>query len=107
MPVGSRRSIVSRGTHVGLFKTERRQAVRGFPGRRLRLLALVAMSSLLVFCVGSLVARGGIIYELNEKKWNKTAPAGHKWFLASGWQQRTAELFTIAGEVEKKAPAKP
>ena len=27
---------------------------------------------------------------------------GHHWFLSSGYQQRTAELFSLAGEVEKK-----
>jgi hypothetical protein len=27
---------------------------------------------------------------------------GHNWFLSSGYQQRTAELFALAGEVEKR-----
>jgi hypothetical protein len=36
-----------------------------------------------------------------------SAAKGNTWFLSSGWQKRTAELFTVAGEVEKKAPAKP
>jgi hypothetical protein len=27
---------------------------------------------------------------------------GSHWFLSSGYQQRTAELFSLAGEVEKK-----
>ena len=27
---------------------------------------------------------------------------GHKWFVASGWQERSERLFTLAGEVEKK-----
>jgi hypothetical protein len=26
---------------------------------------------------------------------------GHNWFLASGYQQRTMELFTLAGEVQR------
>jgi hypothetical protein len=28
---------------------------------------------------------------------------GHNWFLSSGYQQRTAELFALAGEVERKS----
>ena len=27
---------------------------------------------------------------------------GHNWFLSSGYQERTAELFTLAGEVTRK-----
>jgi hypothetical protein len=27
---------------------------------------------------------------------------GHNWFLSSGYQERTAELFTLAGEVQRK-----
>jgi len=27
---------------------------------------------------------------------------GHKWFVTSGWQDRTEKLFALAGEVEKK-----
>ena len=29
-------------------------------------------------------------------------PAGHSWFLASGWQARQAGLFTLAGDVAAK-----
>ena len=42
------------------------------------------------------------IYDLEDKKWKNTAPAGLKWFLSSGWAERTAKLFTVAGEVQKK-----
>ena len=28
---------------------------------------------------------------------------GNAWFVSSGWQKRTAELFTVAGEVDKAA----
>ncbi|HUS47193.1 MAG TPA: glycoside hydrolase domain-containing protein [Phycisphaerae bacterium] len=28
--------------------------------------------------------------------------AGHKWFLSSGWQDRSAKLYQLAGEVERK-----
>jgi hypothetical protein len=28
--------------------------------------------------------------------------SGHNWFLGSGWQQRTAQLYELAGEVNKK-----
>ena len=28
--------------------------------------------------------------------------AGHNWFLSSNWQQRTAKLYTLAGEVTRK-----
>jgi hypothetical protein len=34
------------------------------------------------------------------KKWD--AAAGTRWFLSSGWQERTAELYAVAGEVERK-----
>ncbi|MEX0745953.1 MAG: glycoside hydrolase domain-containing protein [Phycisphaeraceae bacterium] len=29
--------------------------------------------------------------------------AGHQWFTASGWAQRTGELFGVAGEVQQRA----
>ena len=32
---------------------------------------------------------------------------GHKWFVASGWQDRTEKLFALAGEVTRAAGAKP
>jgi len=34
------------------------------------------------------------------KKWDSSK--GNAWFLASGWQKRTARLFATAGEVERK-----
>jgi len=30
------------------------------------------------------------------------ASSGHKWFLSSGWQERTEKLFGVAGEVAAK-----
>ena len=33
-------------------------------------------------------------------------PAGHVWFLGSGWQERSEKLFTMAAEVEKKLGSK-
>jgi len=32
----------------------------------------------------------------------KGGVSGPNWFRGSGWQQRTADLFDLAGEVEKK-----
>jgi hypothetical protein len=34
------------------------------------------------------------------------AEAGNRWFLSSGWQDRTQQFYALAGEVEKKVPAK-
>jgi hypothetical protein len=28
--------------------------------------------------------------------------AGHAWFAGSGWQERSAELYALAGEVERR-----
>ena len=28
--------------------------------------------------------------------------AGHKWFITSGWQKRTGQLFELAGQVARK-----
>ena len=28
--------------------------------------------------------------------------SGHNWFVGSGWQERTAELYGLAGEVQRK-----
>ena len=33
-------------------------------------------------------------------------PAGHQWFLKSGWRDRTQKLFDLAGEVQRKLAAK-
>jgi len=38
------------------------------------------------------------------KKWN--GEAGNTWFLQSDWQGRTAQLYTVAGEVEKALSAR-
>ena len=35
------------------------------------------------------------------QKWN--AAKGNDWFVSSGWQKRTAGLFTVAGEMERAA----
>jgi hypothetical protein len=32
--------------------------------------------------------------------------AGHAWFLSSGWQERSRELYALAGEVERSLSAK-
>ena len=34
-------------------------------------------------------------------RWGRHA-SGHYWFLGSGWQKRTEELFALAGEVSRK-----
>ena len=39
-------------------------------------------------------------WDLWLKRWD--AAKGNEWFISSGWRQRTAKLFAIAGEVEKK-----
>ena len=31
----------------------------------------------------------------------KQEPAGHKWFVNSGWQKRSADLYSLAGEVAR------
>ena len=38
--------------------------------------------------------------------WNKPGVAGHLWFVASGWQERTRRLFSLAGEVAGTLDAK-
>ena len=35
-------------------------------------------------------------------RWGKEG-AGQKWFLGSPWQEQTAKLFEMAGEVQRKA----
>ena len=32
--------------------------------------------------------------------------AGHQWFQSSGWRERTAGLYAMAGEVSRKLSAK-
>jgi hypothetical protein len=39
-------------------------------------------------------------WQLWLKKWD--AAQGNAWFISSGWQQRTAKLFAMAGEVERR-----
>jgi len=34
--------------------------------------------------------------------WNRPGIEGHKWFVASGWQERSRKLFSLAGEVARK-----
>ncbi|HUU43654.1 MAG TPA: hypothetical protein VMX57_07735 [Planctomycetota bacterium] len=34
--------------------------------------------------------------------WNAVTLQGHRWFIASGWEDRTRRLFRLAGEVERK-----
>ena len=39
---------------------------------------------------------------LQNKGWRWSAAlGGHQWFVGSGWQERTAELFELAGEVTR------
>ena len=48
---------------------------------------------------------GGRAWETTSmaKEWRTAANVtGHNWFLSSGYQERTAELFALAGEVSKK-----
>lgn len=41
-------------------------------------------------------------YNLDPTGWRETAtPTGHTWFVGSLWQQRSAELYTLAGEVTR------
>jgi len=45
-------------------------------------------------------------HTLDPTGWRETAtPTGHTWFVGSGWQDRTAELYTLAGEVTRKLRA--
>jgi hypothetical protein len=37
--------------------------------------------------------------------WNRAGIEGHKWFIASGWQERTRRLYALAGEVARKLNA--
>jgi Glycoside hydrolase 123, catalytic domain/Glycoside hydrolase 123 N-terminal domain len=47
---------------------------------------------------------GGEADDIKGKSWRyKLHPDAHKWYLTSGWQQRTETLFALAGEVAKKA----
>jgi hypothetical protein len=40
---------------------------------------------------------------LDATSWRGTpSPVGHTWFIGSGWQQRTEELYSLAGEVSAK-----
>ncbi|KPL02445.1 MAG: hypothetical protein AMK75_02755 [Planctomycetes bacterium SM23_65] len=34
--------------------------------------------------------------------WNRPGIEGQKWFVASGWQERTRKLFSLAGEVARQ-----
>jgi len=43
-------------------------------------------------------------WDLWLKKWDSAK--GNQWFIGSGWQQRTAALFAMAGEVQKALAAK-
>lgn len=36
----------------------------------------------------------------------QTGEAGHAWFQSTGWQERNAKLFALAGEVERKLAVK-
>jgi hypothetical protein len=38
--------------------------------------------------------------------WSGTSEPGYQWFIASGWQQRSKELFDAAAEVAAKLAAK-
>ena len=39
--------------------------------------------------------------------WRGTGKAtGHNWFLSSGWQECTAQLYSLAGEVTRKLNGK-
>ena len=39
---------------------------------------------------------------LDPTGWRETGtPTGHTWFVGSGWQQRSAELYSLAGEVSR------
>jgi len=45
---------------------------------------------------------GGIIGEADGKSWRyKMHPAANEWFVQSGWQKRTLELYGLAGQVAK------
>ena len=46
--------------------------------------------------------QSGPKYYLDPTGWRETAtPTGHTWFVGSLWQQRSAELYTLAGEVTR------
>jgi len=34
--------------------------------------------------------------------WNSVTIDGHRWYLGSGWQERSRKLYRLAGEVERK-----
>ena len=38
---------------------------------------------------------------------NGPAVPGHYWYIGSGWEDRDAALFTLAGEVAKKLGSQP
>jgi hypothetical protein len=43
-----------------------------------------------------------MFYDLKTKKYKDSDPAVLKWYLSIGWAQRAAQLFSLAGEVERK-----
>jgi hypothetical protein len=43
----------------------------------------------------------------NTSWWNSSGVDGHIWFIASGWQERSRALYSLAGEVARKLAAPP
>ena len=51
----------------------------------------------------ALKGAGGKADDIKGQSWRyKLHPDAHKWYLTSGWQQRSETLFALAGEVAKK-----
>jgi hypothetical protein len=44
----------------------------------------------------------GFAAEARHAWWNSPGQTGYRWFLHSGWQKRSGELFALAGEVQRK-----
>ena len=51
--------------------------------------------------------QSGAIYSHEVTSWReRTGPTGYTWFLGSLWQDRSERLYSLAGEVARKLPAK-
>jgi hypothetical protein len=50
----------------------------------------------------------GRLYSTSNNVWGYGCggPAGRAWYAGSGWQERTQELYALAGEVAQKVGAK-
>ena len=93
------RILIEKALLEGRLGSDLTRRCRDALDERLRAM-IVGMSNLEIDSnIGGAATNGGTSW------WNSAGPEGHKWFVASGWQERTRKLFALAGEVAKKLKA--